>query len=382
VIQRYWLKLEEVRINLLSHNLLSTGKDGIGYNYKYQQMMNYIKNQLGGTKMQYLINVLHTDKIALKNRLIMAPLATSKSNDDGTVSDDVLAYYNEKSQGGYISLFVIEHSYILQQGKASANQMSVANDSVKEGLKRLANTIHNNGSKAVMQINFAGSAAKSEITGKEVLAPSEVVNPLHGGEVPSAMSKDDINKVVDAFGKAAIRVKEAGFDGVEIHSAHGYLLNQFFSPLSNKRDDEYGGGVQNRIKIHLEVIKTVRDAVGEDFPILLRLAASDYKDGGISIEDSKVAAIEFEKAGIDILDISGGFCGYTRPGVKEPGYFSPLTEEIKSVVSIPVILTGGVKEANDAEQLLIDGKADIIGVARAIFKDSKWAERAITGDKV
>jgi 2,4-dienoyl-CoA reductase-like NADH-dependent reductase (Old Yellow Enzyme family) len=311
----------------------------------------------------------------------MAPLATSKSNEDGTVSDDVLAYYNEKSQGGYVSLFVIKHSYILQQGKASANQMSISDDNVIEGLKQLANIIHSNGSKAVMQINFAGSAAKSEITGKEVLAPSEVVNPLHGGEMPTAMSKDDIKEVVNAFGKAAARVKEAGFDGVEIHSAHGYLLNQFFSPLSNKRDDEYGGSVHNRIRLHLEVIKIVREAVGENFPVLLRLAASDYKDGGITIEDSVIAAAEFEKAGVDVLDISGGFCGYTRPGVKEPGYFSPLTEEIKKVVSIPVILTGGVKEAKDAEQLLVDGKADLIGVARAIFKDSKWAERAIEGNQ-
>jgi 2,4-dienoyl-CoA reductase-like NADH-dependent reductase (Old Yellow Enzyme family) len=232
-----------------------------------------------------------------------------------------------------------------------------------------------------MQINFAGSAAKSEITGKEVLAPSEVVNPLHGGEMPTAMSKDDIKEVVNAFGKAAARVKEAGFDGVEIHSAHGYLLNQFFSPLSNKRDDEYGGSVHNRIRLHLEVIKIVREAVGENFPVLLRLAASDYKDGGITIEDSVIAAAEFEKAGVDVLDISGGFCGYTRPGVKEPGYFSPLTEEIKKVVSIPVILTGGVKEAKDAEELLSEGKADLIGVARAIFKDSKWAEKAIEGSQ-
>lgn len=329
--------------------------------------------------MHNLIKSLETDKITLKNRLVMPPMATAKSKEDGKVSSDVLDYYNEKSEGGYISLIIIEHSFILQQGKASANQMSVANDSVVEGLKELSNTIHKNGSKTVMQINFAGSAAKSAISGEEVVAPSAVVNPLHGGEVPRELTKEEIKNIVGAFGKAAARVKEAGFDGVEIHSAHGYLLNQFLSPLSNKREDEYGGEVHNRIRIHLEVIKAVRDAVGVDFPILLRLAASDYKDGGITIEDSKIAAAEFEKAGVDILDISGGFCGYARPGVKEPGYFSPLTEEIKKVVSIPVILTGGIKETKDAEQLLADGKADLIGVARAIFKDSKWAERAIKG---
>lgn len=329
--------------------------------------------------MLNLIKSLQTDKLTLKNRLVMPPMATAKSKEDGKVSSDVLDYYNEKSQGGYISLIIIEHSFILQQGKASANQMSVADDSVVEGLKELSNIIHKNGSKTVMQINFAGSAAKSEISGEEVVAPSEVVNPLHGGEVPRELTKEEIKNIVVAFGEAAIRVKEAGFDGVEIHSAHGYLLNQFFSPLSNKREDKYGGNVYNRIRIHLQVIKAVREAVGEDFPILLRLGASDYKDGGITIEDSKIAAREFEKAGVDILDISGGFCGYARPGVKEPGYFSPLTEEIKKVVSIPVILTGGVKEAKEAEQLLAEGKADLIGVARAIYKDSKWAERAIKG---
>lgn len=329
--------------------------------------------------MLNLIKSLQTDKLTLKNRLVMPPMATAKSKEDGKISSDILDYYNEKSQGGYISLIIIEHSFILQQGKASANQMSVADDSVVEGLKELSSIIHKNGSKTVMQINFAGSAAKSEISGKEVVAPSEVVNPLHGGEVPRELTKEEIRNIVVAFGEAAIRVKEAGFDGVEIHSAHGYLLNQFFSPLSNKREDEYGGSVYNRIRIHLEVIKAVREAVGKEFPILLRLGASDYKDGGITIEDSKIAAVEFEKAGVDILDISGGFCGYVRPGVKEPGYFSPLTEEIKKVVSIPVILTGGVKEAKEAEQLLAEGKADLIGVARAIYKDSRWAEKAIKG---
>lgn len=195
--------------------------------------------------------------------------------------------------------------------------------------------------------------------------------------IPHELTKNEIEDIVNDFKKAASRVKEAGFDGVEIHSAHGYLLNQFFSPLSNKRIDEYGGGVNNRIRIHLEVIKAVREVVGKDFPVLLRLGASDYMEGGSTIEDSKIAAKEFEKAGIDILDVSGGFCGYNVPGVSEQGYFASLTEEIKKVVSMPVILTGGITEAKAAEKLLADGKADLIGVGRAIYKDSKWAERSI-----
>jgi 2,4-dienoyl-CoA reductase-like NADH-dependent reductase (Old Yellow Enzyme family) len=273
-------------------------------------------------------------------------------------------------------MIIIEHSFISKEGKASDQQLSVAEDSVTESLRELANVIHNNGSKAVMQINHAGSAASKEVTGGEPVGPSAVANPRRGN-IPKELSKDEIRNIVDDFRNAAKRVKEAGFDGVEIHSAHGYLLNQFFSPLSNKRSDEYGGNIRNRIRIHLEVIKAVREAVGEDFPVLLRLGASDYMEGGSTIEDSKVAAQAFERAGINILDISGGFNGYNVPGAIEQGYFSPLAEAIKQVVSIPVILTGGITEVQSAERLLTEEKADLIGVGRAIYKDSKWAQEAI-----
>jgi NADPH2 dehydrogenase len=314
--------------------------------------------------------------MTLTNRLVMPPMATAKSEGDGKVSPEVIDYYREKSEGGYISLIVIEHSFISHEGKASNNQLSVAEDNMIEGLKKLAEVIRGNGSKAVMQINHAGSAAKQEITGMTPVGPSAVANPRLGN-TPHALTKDEIMGIVKDFRNAALRVKEAGFDGVEIHSAHGYLLNQFFSPLTNKRTDEYGGDVHKRIRLHLEVIKAVRSAVGENFPILLRFGASDFVDGGSSLEDSKVAAQEFEKAGVSILDISGGFCGYVVKGLDGQGYFSQLTEGLKTVVSIPVILTGGITEAKAAEELLSQGKADLIGVGRAILKDSNWAKNAV-----
>lgn len=330
--------------------------------------------------MSYLHKPLDNDKLYLKNRLVMPPMATSKSEPDGKVSTEILNYYNEKSQGGYISLIIVEHSYVAKQGKADGRQMSVADDNVIENLRKLAETIHRNGSKAVMQINHAGSAASMDITGYEPVGPSAVKNPRKGN-IPKELSRDEIKNLINSFKNAAVRVKKAGFDGVEIHSAHGYLLNQFFSPLTNKRTDEYGGDVMGRIRIHLEIIKAVREAVGSEFPILLRLGASDYIEGGSTIEHSKIAAVEFEKAGIDILDISGGFCGYVLPGAAEEGYFSSLTEEIKKVVSIPVILTGGITKAETAERLISEGKADLIGVARAIYKDSYWAKKAMESIK-
>jgi 2,4-dienoyl-CoA reductase-like NADH-dependent reductase (Old Yellow Enzyme family) len=303
-------------------------------------------------------------------------MATSKSEGNGTVSKELLNYYDEKSKGGYISLLIIEHSFVTLQGKASNGQLSVANDDMTEGLKELAAIIHNNGSKAIMQINHAGSGTTSNVTGFELVGPSSVAHS-RTNEVPRELQKEEITEIVNNFRDAAKRVKEAGFDGVEIHSAHSYLLNQFYSPITNKRNDEYGGDIFGRIRIHLEVIKAIKEVVGNDFPLLIRLGACDYMDGGTTIEDTKIAALEFQKAGIDILDITGGLCGYSVPGLAGQGYFAELTQPIKEVVSIPVILTGGITEVQAAEELLSSGKADLVGVGRAIYKDSEWAKQAI-----
>lgn len=327
--------------------------------------------------MSYLNKPFQEGKLKLKNRLVMPPMATAKSEEDGSISNDVLNYYDEKSKGGYIGLIIIEHSFISQQGKASNRQLSISKDSDVVKLKSLADIIHKNGSKAVMQINHAGSAASETVTGLIVVGPSSVSNPFKSDAVPKELSINEIKVIINQFKDAAVRVKKAGFDGVEIHSAHGYLLNQFMSPITNKRNDEYGGNLSGRIRLHLDIIKEVRNAVGDDFPILLRLGASDYMEGGITIEDSEIAAKEFEKAGIDMLDISGGFCRFILPGHDEQGYFSPLSKAIKETVSIPVMVTGGITDSDAAEDILKEGKADFIGVARAILKDSNWAKKTI-----
>lgn len=326
--------------------------------------------------MTYMLQPIQAGKITLKNRLVMPPMATSKAEADGKVSQAILDYYDEKSQGGYISLIIIEHSFILPEGKASEQQMSVANDNTIEPLRELADVIHKNGSKTFMQINHAGSAASEDIIGTIPVAPSGVANPRKGN-MPRELTHGEIQYIIQGYAAAASRVKAAGFDGVEIHSAHGYLLNQFFSPLTNKRTDEYGGDVRSRIHMHLQVIEAVRKAVGDDFTVSLRLGASDYMDGGITIEDSIIAAKEFEKAGVDMLDISGGFCGYNVPNASGQGYFAALSEAVKKVVSIPVIVTGGITEIQAAENLLAGKKADLIGVGRAILKDSQWAKRTM-----
>lgn len=324
--------------------------------------------------MSKLLTPIKIGSLNLTNRLVMPPMATAKSP-DGKVNEDVLSYYAEKSEGGHIGLIIIEHAYITQKGKAHKNQLSISDDCDITGLKSLADLIHKNNSKAVMQINHAGIQTSTEATGYPVVSVSSAPHP-RTNNVGIELSEDDIKEIINCFKSSALKVKEAGFDGVEIHSAHGYLLHQFFSPLTNKRTDSYGGDVKGRIKIHLEVIKAVREAVGEDFPVLLRFGACDFMEGGATIEDAVVAAKEFEKAGIDILDVSGGFSGYSSPNTEE-GYFSPLTSAIKEVVSIPVILTGGIVTPIAAEKLLEEDKADLIGVGRAILKDSNWAKNCV-----
>ncbi|SPF40836.1 NADH:flavin oxidoreductase/NADH oxidase [Candidatus Desulfosporosinus infrequens] len=326
--------------------------------------------------MSYLRNPLKNGRINLSNRLVMPPMATSKAMPDGKVSQGLLDYYNEKSAGGYISLIIIEHSYVSKLGQASAQQLSVADDTTLEGLRMLASVIHKNGSKTMMQINHAGSMTMEDIIKSKPIGPSSVVNPRKG-IIPRELTREEIKDTIVDFRDAALRVKSAGFDGVEIHSAHGYLLNQFLSPLTNHRSDEYGGSLLNRIRLHLEIIHEVRTAVGSDFPILLRLGASDFTDGGTTINDSQTAAALFAEAGIDALDISGGFSGYIVPGLTDQGYFASISQAIKEVVSIPVILTGGITEPDAAERLLAEKKADLIGVGRAILADSLWAKRAM-----
>ena len=327
--------------------------------------------------MSHLLQPLTAGPLPLKNRLVVPPMATSKADADGTMSDAILDYYDEKSRGGALGLVITEHCFIARQGQARIGQPSVANDDMLDGLTRLSAVIHANGPKAVVQINHTGGAASSAVTGQEVVSASHVPSPIGSGEVPRALTRDEIAAVVAQFAVAASRVKHAGFDGVEIHSAHGYLLNQFFSPITNRRTDEYGGDVLGRIRLHLEVIAAVREAVGEGYPVLLRLGASDFRDGGTCIEDSVAAAVEFERAGIDLIDVTGGLSGYIWPGHEEPGYFAELSAPIKEAVSIPVILTGGVTEPRHAEELLARGVADLIGVGRAMLKDSGWAVRAV-----
>lgn len=326
--------------------------------------------------MNILKSSLNSKNLELKNRFIFPPMGTGIANADGSVNEKLIRYYDDRAHGGYLSLIIVEHSFISQQGKASENQLSVANDSTISGLEKIAKTIQKNGVKAVLQLNHAGAATSKSITGEETVSASALAN-RNGREISHPLSESEIKKVISDFANAAERAKKAGFDGVEIHSAHSYLLNQFYSPYFNRRRDSYGGDRMGRIKIHLEIINAIRKKVGTEYPLFLRLGACDYEEGGTTINDSVTAAQEFEKAGVDVLDISGGLYGFNVPGHTEEGWFSEITAELKKHISIPIILTGGIRSLDKAEEFLENGAADLIGIGRPIFQDFLWAEKAL-----
>lgn len=333
--------------------------------------------------MEMITKPIQLNCLTIKNRLVMPPMATAKSAPGGLVNQELRDYYRERALYSRVGLIITEHSYINIQGKAGEHQLSMASDNVVETMRTLTDTIHKTDVKLMAQINHAGSRAASDNTGCEPVGPSGILHPNGGKnapEMPRELTREEIRRITEDFAQAARRAKEAGFDGVEIHSAHGYLLNQFYSPLTNKRSDEYGADtMENRTRFHVEVIRAVRAMVGPDYPVAIRLGGCDYREGGSTVEDCAEACGIFEKEGVDLLDITGGLFGYTRPGHTEPGYFKEMSGAVKKAVKIPVLVTGGVKTMEAAEELLREGFADMVGVGRAIFQDPGWADVRSSG---
>ncbi len=325
----------------------------------------------------YLIDTpLYVGTLQLHNRLVLPPMASGKPDEAGHVTDGMLRYYAEKSQGGCLALVIAEHAYVSLQGRAHKNQLSIASDETIPGLARLASVVHQNGGKIFAQISHAGGAAKPDETGLPVLAPSSCAEGRVQAEREAA--PEELRLVARQFADAAVRAQEAGFDGVEIHSAHGYLLNQFYSPLTNRRTDGYGGEVQGRIRLHREVIRAVREAVGPDYPLSLRLGVYDDCPGGNGMEQAVAAGRALCAEKIDLLSVTGGMTGYLVKGREgQQGHFQDISAALKQAVDTPILLTGGITEIQAAEALLESGKADLIGVGRAMLRNSHWAEQAL-----
>lgn len=329
--------------------------------------------------MSLLFSPLSFSGLNLKNRVVMPPMATAiegpggSQEDNGLPGQATVAHYAERAKNG-VGTIIVEHTYVSQRGKAHRGQLGLDRDDAIESFRRLAYAIKSNGSIAVIQINHVGALGNPEIIMGEPLGPSDVPVPKSDRR-PRAMTKQEIASVISLFASCAARAKAAGFDAVEIHSAHGYLLTQFLSPITNKRTDEYGGSLENRARLLLEIVKEVKKKVGDEFPIFVRLGCIDGIEGGITYEDAVQVARMLEQAGVSMIDVSGGFMG-SRPKNAPPGYFVPAARAIKKNVNVPVMVTGGITDPVFAERILRDGNADLIGIGRALLKDPKWVLKA------
>jgi 2,4-dienoyl-CoA reductase-like NADH-dependent reductase (Old Yellow Enzyme family)/thioredoxin reductase len=338
---------------------------------------------IGGIKMvlNNLFSPFSIRTLKAKNRIVMPPMATHYASPEGFVTDRQIAYYAERARGG-VGYITVEHTGILQQGKASPKMLLISSDEHASKIENLIEAVHEAGGKIVVQINHAGRQTSSTVTGSPIVGPSPISCPTRN-EIPRELSVGEIEEITEAFSMAAQRVKNAGADGIELHMAHGYLICSFLSPFSNRRSDQYGGDIDGRTRFSRDVLNAVRNQVGPDFPIICRLSGDEYVDGGLKIEETKQIAQILEKEGADALHISACnvVSGYLNqpPYYVEEGVFVHLAEAIKSVVNIPVITVGRIRNPVMADQIVRDGKADFVSMGRALIADPHLPKKAEEG---
>ncbi len=324
--------------------------------------------------------------MALRNRLVRSATWEGMCDADGRPTEKLVACYRELARGG-VGLIITGYAYIRSEGKQLPGQMGIHTDEFAGGMKKLIQAVHAEGGKICMQIVHAGGQTNSATAGRQPLAPSAIQLTQYP-EVPDAMSRQDIEEVTIAFSDGARRAKEYDFDAVQFHGAHGYLINQFLSPLTNRRKDEYGGSIENRCRFLLDVLQAVRSAVGRDFPVMIKLNGSDFLEGGLTIEDALTAAAALDRRGIDAIEVSGGTAasgkkGPVRTKISKPeqeAYNLPLARQIQKMVNCPIMVVGGFRSREVAEQTISEGSADYISMSRPFIREPDLARRWQQGD--
>lgn len=319
--------------------------------------------------------------IEIKNRFIVAPMATNYCPGDGTASETFIAYHEAKAKGGW-GLIIAENCAIDPKGKAYPFIPGLWEDSQIEGYSELTKRVHAHGAKIFTQPYHPGRQASRKTAGVQPVAPTAIPCPVML-DMPRELSIPEIKEIIEKFGDCALRAKKAGFDGVEIHGGHGYLVSQFMSSYANKRFDIYGGNLTNRMRFARELVENIREKCGESFPIQFRISADEAVPGGRTIEETKVIAKMLEDAGVSSLDVSVGVYAswYTQvpPSAIGPGWLSDYAAEIKKVVKIPVFTVGRVNDPLIADSIIESGKADAAIMGRASLADPELPNKAKEG---
>jgi len=357
---------------------------------------------------QHLLSPGRIGSLEIRNRIIMTPMGTNLAEQDGRIGDRIARYYETRAAGGVGLIIVGVGAIAYPAGSCTVYQVAISDDTFLPGLKKLTDAVHDHGAKIAIQLQHAGKVATQDVAmGRPMWVPStpplkmgDLLDDLTPEEVqgvmgymtqPGAqmsfheMTADDIRQVIGMFADAADRARRAGFDGVEIHAAHGYLLSSFLSPAYNQRQDEYGGTLENRARLLCEVIRSVRERVGTEFPVWCRLDAKEFRtENGITLEDTQRTAGMAEAAGADAIHVSAygdptkGVAFTDAPLVHQPGGYLGFAEAIKKRVTVPVIAVGRI-EPEIAEEVIAAGKADFIAMGRKLLADPELPRKLQEG---
>jgi 2,4-dienoyl-CoA reductase-like NADH-dependent reductase (Old Yellow Enzyme family) len=343
---------------------------------------NYYKRK----KMAGLFETTELNGMTIKNRFVRSATYEAMAGLDGTVQNSLLTYMEELSRG-QIGLIITGHAYVAREGQAGLRQLGIYSDAMLDGLKRLTSVVHQKGGVIAVQLAHAGQKGieKDEYS---AVGPADMFEA--GVKKASAMTVGDIKRTVIAFGHAAERAIKSGFDGIQIHAAHGYLLSQFLSPYYNKRSDSYGGNLENRARLLLEVYQEIRQRVGKSFPVMAKINSEDFLENGMTVEETIKVVHMLEDRGMDAIEMSGGTfesgklipsrVGTAKSEEREV-YYRKAAEKFKKEISIPLILVGGFLSFNVVEEVVASGLADYVSLSRPLIREPSLVSRWAGGDR-
>lgn len=339
-----------------------------------------------GVKMTKLFETTELNGMTLKNRFVRSATYEAMAELDGTVKDQLYDYMDQLSRGD-VGLIISGHTHVTQEAQAGARQMGIYSDKMIDGLQRVTSVIHNNGGVIAVQLAHAGQRGIG-INEHAAMGPSEIFE--EGVKVASEMTESDITQTIRAFGDAAKRAITSGFDAIQIHSAHGYLLSQFLSPHYNKRNDSYGGTLENRAKLLIEVYKEVRQRVGASFPVMVKINSEDFLEGGFTTHEMIKVAHMLEDLGIDTIEMSGGTflsgkliparIGTSKSEEREV-YYREAAKAFRKEIKTPLILVGGFLSFDIADEAVSSGLTYYVALSRPLIREPHLVNRWAGGDR-
>jgi 2,4-dienoyl-CoA reductase-like NADH-dependent reductase (Old Yellow Enzyme family) len=324
--------------------------------------------------MSILFTPVKIGPLSIPNRFVRSATHEYMADDEGHVRPDQIELLRRLAEGE-VGLIITGHAFVQPSGKASPRQTAVYDDRFIAGLARIPEAVHGFPSRVFLQIAHAGRQTKEKLCGCVPVSPSAVYDPV-SKVMPRELAGEEIHALIADFVAAVGRAKRAGFDGVQLHAAHGYLISSFLSPHTNRRTDEWGGPVENRARVLLDVLRGVKEACGREFPAIVKLNSTDFLQGGLTVDDAVEIARLLEAAGIDGIEVSGGMAeagrGSVWPGLRgeaDEGYFVENAARIKKAVGVPVFGLGGIRTLAAAEKIVAEGRADLVSLSRPFIRD-------------